>query len=125
LDGLIDFSEHENIPYSQTSSEFKVSNDTSSSRRPASSVYPLQSNDNGRWPGMHQQSTGKDRDIDSEGFVSPNAEPHFYSELSTDYIDSTVIGSSLPGTGIKPPRSSNVGRLWPGMHQQQAALAKA
>jgi hypothetical protein len=54
LDGLIDFSEHENIPYSQTSSEFKVSNDTSSSRRPASSVYPLQSNDNGRWPDMHQ-----------------------------------------------------------------------
>lgn len=79
LDALTDFSEHENISYSQTSSEFKVSNDTSSSRRPASSVYPLQSNDNGRWPGMFQQSTGKDIDMDSEGFDSQNAESPSYS----------------------------------------------
>lgn len=61
----------------------------------------------------------KDTDMD---FESPNAEPaFFYPEASNEFVDPAAIGSSAP----LPSTTSNVGRLWPGMHQQQAALAKA
>lgn len=65
-------------------------------------------------------------DTDME-FDSPNAEtPFFYPEQpAAEFVDPSTIGSSnhgLPATA--PSQTSNVGRLWPGMHQQQA-LAKA
>lgn len=57
-------------------------------------------------------------DIDME-FDSPNAEPaYFYPDQANDFVDPSSIGQSIPA------QTSNVGRLWPGMHQQQA-LAKA
>ncbi len=64
-------------------------------------------------------------DIDMD-FESPAADPGFF------FLDSTVnpsaIGGqespSLPSPSVLPTQTSNVGRLWPGMHRQ-AALAKA
>ncbi|KAM0179433.1 hypothetical protein ACHAPC_008023 [Botrytis cinerea] len=48
----------------------------------------------------------------------------FYPEQN--FVDPSNIGSqSLPVGNVLPTQSSHVGRLWPGMHQQQAALAKA
>ncbi|KAH8599531.1 hypothetical protein B0O99DRAFT_610901 [Bisporella sp. PMI_857] len=66
-------------------------------------------------------------DVDMN-FDSPAGEPaFFYPEQSTaGFVDpASVSGSNLPATAVLPTQSSNVGRLWPGMHQQQAALAKA
>lgn len=57
-------------------------------------------------------------------FDSPKAEPAFFYPESADYIDPSSIGTPMP-TATLPSQSSNVGRLWPGMHQQQAAVAKA
>lgn len=67
-------------------------------------------------------------DIDME-FDSPNPEPAFFypEQSSSEFIDPSSIGSSnngLPTASVLPTQTSNVGRLWPGMHQQQA-LAKA
>jgi hypothetical protein len=66
-------------------------------------------------------------DIDME-FDSPNNEPaFFYPEQSSEFVDPSAIGGNngLPASHVLPTQTSNVGRLWPGMHQQQAALAKA
>ena len=66
-------------------------------------------------------------DMDME-YGSPNPEPaFFYPEQTSEFVDPSAIGGShgLPTTNVVPTQSSNVGRLWPGMHQQQAALAKA
>jgi len=67
-------------------------------------------------------------DIDME-FDSPNNEPPFFypEQSSSEFVDPAAIGASnngLPAASVLPTQSSNVGRLWPGMHQQQA-LAKA
>jgi hypothetical protein len=67
-------------------------------------------------------------DIDME-FDSPNNEPAFFypEQSSSEFVDPASIGASnngLPAASVLPTQSSNVGRLWPGMHQQQA-LAKA
>ena len=66
-------------------------------------------------------------DLDME-FGSPSNEPaFFYPEQSSEFIDPSTLGGShgLPTTQAAPTQSGNVGRLWPGMHQQQAAMAKA
>jgi hypothetical protein len=54
-------------------------------------------------------------------FHSPGSEPaYFYPESSSpEFINPSAIGSVLP------TQTNNAGRVWPGMHQQQAALAKA
>lgn len=59
-------------------------------------------------------------DLDME-FQSPDSEPaYFYPESSSpEFVNPSAIGSVLP------TQTGNVGRLWPGMHQQQAAIAKA
>jgi hypothetical protein len=65
-------------------------------------------------------------DIDME-FDSPNAEPaFFYPESSSpEFVNpSAIAGQQLSAPNVLPTQTSNVGRLWPGMHQQ-AALAKA
>jgi bZIP-type transcription factor MBZ1 len=67
-------------------------------------------------------------DIDME-FDSPNPEPAFFypEQSSSEFVDPSAIGASndgLPTASVVPAQTSNVGRLWPGMHQQQA-LAKA
>ena len=60
-------------------------------------------------------------------FDSPKAEPaFFYPEQSPEFVNpSSMGGQNLAVPAVIPTQSSNVGRLWPGMHQQQAALAKA
>jgi hypothetical protein len=67
-------------------------------------------------------------------FESSATEPAFFypeqTAPSSEYVNPSVIGdlnnqsvaSSHHGLSTQ---GSNVGRLWPGMHQQQAALAKA
>ncbi|KAG4437887.1 hypothetical protein IFR05_006647 [Cadophora sp. M221] len=61
-------------------------------------------------------------DIDME-FDSPKPEPaFFYPEASPEFINPQ---STISTPAVLPTQTSNVGRLWPGMHQQQAALAKA
>jgi len=66
-------------------------------------------------------------DIDME-FDSPNPEPAFFypESSSSEFVNPSAIGpSNHSGPGVLPTQTSSVGRLWPGMHQQQAALAKA
>jgi hypothetical protein len=66
-------------------------------------------------------------DIDME-FDSPNPEPAFFYPESSDFVDPSALGGNhgLSVNQVVPTQStSNVGRLWPGMHQQQAAIAKA
>lgn len=58
------------------------------------------------------RSTGMDMDID---FGSP------LYDLSTDYINPDAIGGQESCVNSMPPKQ----RAWPGMHQQQAAMAKA
>ena len=65
-------------------------------------------------------------DMDHMDFDSPPSDPNFYFGDST--VNPSVIGgqepSSLPSPSVLSTPTSNVGRLWPGMHQQ-AAMAKA
>jgi len=66
-------------------------------------------------------------DMDTE-FDSPSGDASFFfQQESGDFIDPSAIAGNhnLPATPVVPTQTSNVGRLWPGMHQQQAALAKA
>jgi hypothetical protein len=67
-------------------------------------------------------------DMDME-YSSPNDPTYFYDQSmasSSEFVNPSAIGSShLPVANVLPTQTSNVGRLWPGMHQQQAALAKA
>ncbi|EKD19927.1 uncharacterized protein L3040_002392 [Drepanopeziza brunnea f. sp. 'multigermtubi'] len=49
------------------------------------------------------------------GYVFPEVSPGFINPQTTLPVSAAVM----------PAQTSNVGRLWPGMHQQQAALAKA
>ncbi len=60
-------------------------------------------------------------------FDSPKPEPaFFYPEQSPEFVNPSAIGGgNLSAPSVLPTQTSNVGRLWPGMHQQQAALAKA
>jgi len=59
-------------------------------------------------------------DMDME-FDSPKPEPAFYyPEASPEFINPRSIATPA----VLPAQTSNVGRLWPGMHQQQA-VAKA
>jgi len=78
--------------------------------------------------GSAPRPTGFKSDMDMD-FESPNAEPaFFYPEQSSGFVDPSNIGTSdngLSATTVLPTQTSNVGRLWPGIHQQQAALAKA
>jgi hypothetical protein len=65
------------------------------------------------------------QDMDME-FDSPLGEPAFFypEQSSPEFVNPSAIGSSSLSPAVPPTQTSNVGRLWPGMHQQ-AALAKA
>lgn len=70
--------------------------------------------------GSAPNQTGFDMDME---FDSPKQEPaFFYPEASPEFINPQ---STISTPAVLPTQTSNVGRLWPGMHQQQAALAKA
>ncbi|PQE08400.1 bZIP transcription factor protein [Rutstroemia sp. NJR-2017a BBW] len=65
-------------------------------------------------------------DVDMDYDSAPRDPAFFYPDQTTEFVDPSNIGAqTLPVTTVLPTQSSNVGRLWPGMHQQQAALAKA
>jgi hypothetical protein len=74
---------------------------------------------------------GSSPSVDLE-FESPPTEPAIlYTEQvspSSEYVNPSVIRADNPSSASSLGPStygSNVGRLWPGMHKQQAALAKA
>lgn len=70
-------------------------------------------------------------DTDME-YASPSTEPAFFFPepnlpSSSGYVNPSIISgqeSQVMAPIVTPTQSSNV-RIWPGMHQQQAALAKA
>ena len=74
---------------------------------------------------------GKDFKTDDMDFDSQDVEPAFFypEQAATEFIDPSAIGTSQTLPQVVPAQTTNnVGRLWPGMHQQQAqqaALAKA
>jgi hypothetical protein len=75
--------------------------------------------------GSAPSRNGSFNDADMD-FDSPKAEPaFFYPESSAEFIDPSSISASMQAANAVPTQSGNVGRLWPGMHQQQAAVAKA
>lgn len=73
-------------------------------------------------PSQHGSMSTPDMDME---FDSPSADASFFFEST---INPNSIGgqepSSLPSPPVMSAQTSNVGRLWPGMHQQ-AAMAKA
>ena len=70
-------------------------------------------------------NTNSDMDLD---FDSPTQDLFMSSttsqESATNFVDPNAIGGKEE-TPASTPVQSNVGRLWPGMHQQQAAMMKA
>lgn len=70
-------------------------------------------------PSHPPSSTVPDMEVD---FESPAAENFFYPESTVN--PNAIDGQTLPSPTV-PSQTSNVGRMYPGMHQQQAALAKA
>ncbi|KAI9818601.1 MAG: hypothetical protein M1832_004374 [Thelocarpon impressellum] len=85
----------------------------------------------------HNPSLSAASDMDME-FDPPAAEPlpaFFFPErpasTAAEFVDPSAIGvqesqSVRPSpAAVAPPHANTVGRLWPGMHQQQAAMAKA
>lgn len=71
-------------------------------------------------------SSSVDTDMD---FDSPTQEL-FKTESSiasvmTDFVDPNAIGGREDNSASSTPVQTTVNRVWPGMHQQQAALAKA
>jgi len=51
--------------------------------------------------------------------------PQGSQSSNTDYVDPNAIGGHEEMSNATVQSQSNVGRLWPGAHQQQAAMAKA
>lgn len=74
----------------------------------------------------HNPSFGTSVDTDMD-FDSPTQD--FFSlnndtqSTDNDFIDPNAIGGREDVSASSTPIQSNVGRLWPGMHQQQAAQA--
>lgn len=69
-------------------------------------------------------SMTSDMDMD---FPSPTQDPFFNSldSASTDCVDPLAIGGQENSSSSQQSVPGNTIRAWPGMHQQQAALAKA
>lgn len=66
-------------------------------------------------------STGIDMDTDMPMDFNTMEPTMFFANNTTDQMDTFINPNNLGGE--EPV--SNVGRLWPGMHSQQAAIAKA
>lgn len=78
----------------------------------------------------HQSYSGlpeMDMEYDSPGPDSAFFYPERNMSVSSDFINPNALGQEqvMPAPAVLPTQTSNVGRLWPGMHQQQAAIAKA
>ncbi|KAM0285833.1 hypothetical protein ACHAQH_001295 [Verticillium albo-atrum] len=73
-------------------------------------------------PSAHSHSQGSgslDMDMD---FESPPDSQYFFPGTESTINPNAIGGQESP---VLPSQPSNVGRLWPGMHTQAAALAKA
>lgn len=74
-------------------------------------------------------SGASDVDMEFESPLQDGLPAFFYPQRSqssnTDYVDPNAIGGHEDMTNAPVQPQSNVGRLWPGAHQQQAAIAKA
>lgn len=70
-------------------------------------------------------SNTTDMDMDFDSPISDLFTPAVKQSLSNDFVDPSIISGSDDLSPASTPVQSSVGRLWPGMHQQQAALAKA
>ena len=51
--------------------------------------------------------------------------PSSTPRTTNDFIDPSAINDVMSPSPVVPLQTSDVGRLWPGVHQQRAALAKA
>ena len=88
------------------------------------SYFGLNSTDDfdfGTAPSRNPSIGGTDMDID---FGSPTQDMFMQSmgSSNTDFIDPAAIGGQEDTSNIVTSASATVGRVWPGMHQQQAAL---
>ena len=70
-------------------------------------------------------SSSTDTDMDFDSPISDLFTPAVKQSLSNNFVDPSIINGSEDLSPTSTPTQSNIGRLWPGMHQQQAALAKA
>lgn len=74
-------------------------------------------------------SGASDMDMDFESSSHDGLPAFFYPQGSPSsdigYVDPNVIGGQEEMSLTPLAAQSNVGRLWPGAHQQQAAIAKA
>ncbi|KAI9878650.1 MAG: hypothetical protein M1830_000321 [Pleopsidium flavum] len=112
--------EASNIPYSALST--------------ADSFFGMNSTDDfidfGAVPSKNPSfSAASDMEMD---FDSPSQDglPAFFfpqgsQSSNTDYVDPNAVGGHEEMSNTPVPSQSNVGRLWPGVHQQQAAMARA
>ena len=74
---------------------------------------------------VHNPSfSGSTADMDMD-FDSPLSDLFIPQTSKSDYVNPSAIGGQEDLSPSDTPIQSQVGRLWPGMHQQQAALAKA
>jgi len=71
-------------------------------------------------------SSSTDMDMDMD-FDSPTSDLFTPLKLSSngDFVDPNAISGQEDLSPLSTPVQSNAGKLWPGMHQQQAAMAKA
>ncbi|MCJ1395479.1 hypothetical protein MMC18_008365 [Xylographa bjoerkii] len=73
---------------------------------------------------VHNPSFSSSTDMDVD-FDSPLSDLFIPQASKSDYVNPSAIGGQEDISPSNTPVQSQVGRLWPGMHQQQAALAKA
>ena len=73
---------------------------------------------------VHNPSFSGSVDMDMD-FDSPLSDLFIPQASKSDYVNPSAIGGQEDMSPSDTPVQSQVGRLWPGMHQQQAALAKA
>ncbi|MCJ1283153.1 hypothetical protein MMC26_002480 [Xylographa opegraphella] len=73
---------------------------------------------------VHNPSFSGSTDMDMD-FDSPLSDLFVTQTSKSDYVNPSAIGGQEDMSPTDTPVQSQVGRLWPGMHQQQAALAKA
>ena len=92
---------------------------------PTDSYFGMNSTDDfvdfGTAPSRNPSMGGTDMDLD---FGSPTQEMFIQSmgSSNTDFVDPAAIGGQEDTSNVVLAAPATVGRVWPGMHQQQAAL---
>ncbi len=92
---------------------------------PSDEYFGMNSTDDfldfGTAPSRNPSIGGTDMELD---FGSPTQEMFMQNmdSSNTDFIDPAAMGGQEDTSNIIPATPATVGRVWPGMHQQQAAL---